>query len=84
MIAIFDTYKDADKFAKAIHKFLKKNRERYNAKKWSGEKKSANTEECMVKIPDDFYSYIDSVDESDIKIKVKKLPEGWEDNIIYD
>lgn len=76
MIALLYNLKDAEKLSKDIDDFLKKNRGKYKALKWSDINKSDNAEKWCVKIPSDIENYKNKLDFEELEL-VEKLPDNW-------
>ena len=77
MIAIFYTEAEAITFSDKIHNFLIKNREGYNAEKWSESNKFDKEDKWMVKVPYDFEMLKEKFKIDSGIEKITKLPIDW-------
>ena len=76
MIALFNTYGEAQLFSDKVHQFLLANRKNYTAEKWCIPDKSDNEEKWSVKIPSDFNKLKVTLDVTNVE-KISKFPINW-------
>ena len=82
MLAIFTSEAEAKIFSAKIHKYLKANRSRYNAVKWSDLNKSDKEDKWFVKVPYDYRKWAVKLDIKEVTelvptIGIKVYLEDW-------